>query len=119
LRVEVLILFYPSRDLISRRIIRTHPCFSRDYNVVSPTAFKMKGHSGVLSDMRQASAFRLREAVGQERAVSFIPEKGDGQWLWHSFFVNRRQPDEWLVMEPACHTLASWRGFIGKLKRHI
>jgi len=54
----------------------------------------MKGYSGVLSDMRQASAFRLREAVGEERAVSFIPEKGDWKWLGHSFFVNSGKPDE-------------------------
>src|SRR5438034_5870997 len=79
----------------------------------------MKGHFGVLPDMRQASAFRLREAVGEERCVSFIPEKGDGKWLGHSFFINSGKPDEWLVMQPTSHTLAGWRGRVGKLKRHI
>jgi hypothetical protein len=68
LGVDFLILCYPGRNLSSRRIIHAHHCFPRDYYVVSPTSFKMKGHSGVLSDMRQTAAFRIREAVGEERA---------------------------------------------------
>ena len=113
LRIHLLILFHPGRNLISRRIICTDRRFSRDHDVVSRAAFKMQSHAGVLSDMRQATAFRFREAVGQERCVRFIPHKRDRQRLWHACFINRGQPNEEFFLQPTRYTLAGWRGGIG------